>query len=76
MVELVSRSSLIIAVYENPGTPMCGNHEHHDLMALIQEGDVPGATALIEHHLEEIEARLHLDTPERKLSLAEALSGG
>ncbi|WP_229487883.1 GntR family transcriptional regulator [Pseudoduganella lutea] len=75
MVELVSRSSLIIAVYENPGAPMCGNHEHHDLMALIQKGDVAGATALIEHHLEEIEARLHLDTPERKLSLAEALFG-
>jgi DNA-binding GntR family transcriptional regulator len=75
MVELVSRSSLIIAVYENPGAPMCGNHEHHDLLALIEQGDERGATALIGHHLEEIEARLHLGTPERKLSLAEALSG-
>lgn len=75
MVELVSRSSLIIAVYENPGAPMCGNHEHHDLLALIERGDVKGATALIEHHLAEIEARLHLGTPERKLSLAEALGG-
>jgi DNA-binding GntR family transcriptional regulator len=75
MVELVSRSSLIIAVYESPGAPMCGNHEHHDLLALIEKGDARGATALIEHHLEEIEARLHLGTPERKLSLAEALAG-
>lgn len=75
MVELVPRSSLIIAVYENPGTPMCGNHEHHDLLARIEQGDVEGATALIEHHLEEIEARLHLGTVERKLSLAEALGG-
>ncbi|GGX73821.1 GntR family transcriptional regulator [Pseudoduganella dura] len=75
MVELVSRSSLIIAVYENPGVPMCGNHEHDDLLALIEKRDSAGATALIEHHLEEIEARLNLGAPERKLSLAEALSG-
>ena len=55
---------------------MCGNHEHHDLLALIEKDDVPGAVALIGHHLDEIGTRLHLDTPGRKLSLAEALSGG
>jgi DNA-binding GntR family transcriptional regulator len=75
MAELVSRSSLIIAVYENPGVAMCGNHEHDDLLALIEKRDVAGATALIGHHLDEIEARLNLGVLERKLSLAEALSG-
>ncbi|GGB97173.1 GntR family transcriptional regulator [Pseudoduganella buxea] len=75
MVELVSRSSLIIALYENPGVPMCGNDEHDQLLALIEQGDAARATALIEHHLLEIEGRLHLGAAERKLSLAEALAG-
>jgi DNA-binding GntR family transcriptional regulator len=75
MMELVSRSSLIIAVYESPGVPMCGNDEHSQLLALIERGDAGAATALIEHHLLEIEERLHLGGPDRKLSLAEALAG-
>jgi DNA-binding GntR family transcriptional regulator len=76
MGELVSRCSLIIAQYESPGAPMCGNHDHRELLALIEQGDVARAGALIEHHLLEIEARLHLGEPERKPSLAEALAGG
>jgi DNA-binding GntR family transcriptional regulator len=75
MGELVSRCSLIIALYENPGAPMCGNDEHRELLAMIEQGQVGPASALIEHHLLEIEARLHLGEPDRKLSLAEALAG-
>jgi DNA-binding GntR family transcriptional regulator len=75
MGELVSRCSLIIALYESPGAPMCGNAEHGDLLALIENGQAAEAVALIEHHLLEIEARLHLGEPDRKLKLAEALAG-
>jgi DNA-binding GntR family transcriptional regulator len=74
MAELVSRCSLIIALYENPGAPMCGNHDHHDLLALIERGDADKAVDLIEHHLLEIEARLHLGEQDRKVNLAEALA--
>ncbi|WP_075792721.1 GntR family transcriptional regulator [Massilia putida] len=73
MAELVSRCSLIIALYENPGAPMCGNHDHHDLLTLIENGDAELATSLIERHLVEIEARLHLGEQDRKVNLAEAL---
>lgn len=73
MTELVSRCSLIIALYESPGAPMCGNDEHRQLMALIEQGAVAQASALIEHHLLEIEARLRMDAPDRKINLAEAL---
>jgi DNA-binding GntR family transcriptional regulator len=52
---------------------MCGNHDHHDLLTLIENGDAERATALIEHHLLEIEARLHLAEQDRKVNLAEAL---
>jgi DNA-binding GntR family transcriptional regulator len=75
MIELVSRCSLIIALYESPGAPMCGNDEHKQLMALIEQGDVARASALIEHHLLEIEARLRMGEPDRKIVLAEALAG-
>ena len=74
MAELVSRCSLIIALYENPGAPMCCNHDHQQLLALIESGDAARATALIEHHLVEIEARLHLGEQDRKVNLAEALA--
>jgi DNA-binding GntR family transcriptional regulator len=75
MSELVSRCSLIIALYETPGAPMCGNDEHGDLVALIEAGEVAQAVALIEHHLLEIEARLRLGEADRKLNLAQALAG-
>ncbi|HEU4844012.1 MAG TPA: GntR family transcriptional regulator [Burkholderiaceae bacterium] len=75
MSELVSRCSLIIALYESPGAAMCENDEHQDLMSLIEQRKVAEATALIEHHLLEIEGRLRLGEPERKINLAEALSG-
>ncbi|KLU37074.1 GntR family transcriptional regulator [Massilia sp. WF1] len=75
MNELVSRCSLIIALYENPGAPMCGSGDHGDLIALIEQGKAEQAADLIEHHLLEIEARLHLEDADRKVNLAEALAG-
>jgi DNA-binding GntR family transcriptional regulator len=75
MAELVSRCSLIIALYESPGASMCENDEHQDLATLIEQGKVKEATHLIEHHLLEIEGRLRLGEPERRINLAEALSG-
>lgn len=75
MGELVSRCSLIIALYETPGSAMCENDEHQDLATLIEQGKVQQAIHLIEHHLVEIEARLHLADQDRKVNLAEALSG-
>ncbi|GJJ05594.1 transcriptional regulator [Duganella rhizosphaerae] len=75
MAELVSRCSLIIALYEAPGATMCENDEHQDLATLIEQGKTKEATHLIEHHLLEIEARLHLNEQDKKVNLAEALSG-
>jgi len=75
MKELVSRCSLIIALYESPGTPMCEDDEHKRLVTLIEKGKAEEATALMEQHLQEIEGRLRLREPEKKVSLAEALSG-
>lgn len=73
MAELVSRCSLIIALYESPGAHMCGNDEHARLVALIEERKTEQAVALIEHHLLEIESRLRLRETRRKVKLAEVL---
>lgn len=75
MAELVSRCSLSIALYESPGAAMCKNDAHQNLATLIEQGKVKDAVRLIEHHLLEIEGRLRLGEPERKINLAEALSG-
>ncbi|MDR7047970.1 DNA-binding GntR family transcriptional regulator [Duganella sp. 3397] len=75
MGELVSRCSLIIALYETPGSAMCENDEHQDLATLIEQGKVNQAIHLIEHHLLAIEARLHLAGQDRKVNLAQALKG-
>ena len=73
LTELVSRCSLIIALYESPGSPICEDHDHEQLISLIEAGDVNAATQLMEQHLHEIEARLRLGQP--KVSLAVALAG-
>jgi len=75
MAELVSRCSLIIALYEAPGATMCENDEHQDLAMLIAQGKADEATHLIEHHLLEIEGRLRLGDQDKKVNLAEALAG-
>jgi DNA-binding GntR family transcriptional regulator len=75
MGELVSRCSLIIALYESPGAHMCENDEHRHLIALIEQGKAEQAVALIEHHLLEIEGRLRLGVASRKVKLADALAG-
>lgn len=74
LTELVSRCSLIIALYESPGSAMCEDDEHKRLVTLIEKGKAEEASALMEKHLQEIEQRLRLGAPGKKVSLAEALA--
>lgn len=70
--ELVSRTSLIIAIYEAPGVPCCPSDEHAALIeAIIGGRGEPAMRA----HLEDIEARLRLDrAPPVVLDLRDALA--
>jgi len=54
--ELVSRTSLVIAVRETPMA--CAAHEHHQLLRTIAAGDAARAVALMTAHLENCERRL------------------
>jgi DNA-binding GntR family transcriptional regulator len=61
--ELVSRSSLIIAVFERPDSESCATDSHIKLVDMVRSGDASGAAAEMTHHLQEIESRLRLERP-------------
>lgn len=58
--ELMSRCSLIVALYEAPGDAACEHAEHAELIDLIEHGDAAGAVALMGRHLQALEARLQI----------------
>ena len=71
MIILVSRTSLIIALYEAPGVPACSTHDHWELIRRIEAGDASAAAHAMDQHLREIEGRLDLSTTEGPLDLNE-----
>ncbi len=71
--ELVSRCSLIIALYQSPETNTCPNDEHSRLIDAIAAGDVILACQLMDQHLLDIENALQLKDEEPEINLAEIL---
>ncbi len=63
--ELVSRTSLIIAVYEAPGGTPCNCADHEALVELFSADDSEAAVAMMHRHLHAIEDSLTLETPEQ-----------
>lgn len=57
--ELVSRSSLIIAVYQKPGAKPCPPDEHQSLCTALERGD-PIAIKLMQQHLQHVLDDLNL----------------
>lgn len=60
MRDLISRTSLITAVYRNTARFNCGPDEHAEIVEAISIGDVGKASRLMEHHLEHVESELDL----------------
>ncbi|MEO5325047.1 GntR family transcriptional regulator [Mesorhizobium sp. CC13] len=60
MRDLISRTSLITAVYRNTARFNCGPDEHAEIVEAISVGDVGKASRLMEHHLEHVESELDL----------------
>jgi DNA-binding GntR family transcriptional regulator len=63
--DLISRSSLIIAVYQTPNTPTCPPDEHERLVTALEKGD-RRAIDLMVKHLDHVLADLRLQDPEDK----------
>lgn len=60
LTELVSRTSLIIALFEAPGAVPCAHGDHLEIANAIQRRDRAKAIRLMDHHLQHIEAQLDL----------------
>ncbi|MBX9738760.1 MAG: GntR family transcriptional regulator [Beijerinckiaceae bacterium] len=67
--EIVSRCSLIVAVYEPWGNASCEHDEHAAIVDCMEAGDADGAIRLMEEHLIELERNISLkqDAPQPSL---------
>jgi DNA-binding GntR family transcriptional regulator len=64
--ELVSRSSLILALYGRPHSPECGAREHRGLVDALRRGDAEAAAGLMAAHLDEVVGRARLGDVARR----------
>ena len=58
--ELISRTSLIVALYESPGAVPCSHSEHMEIVGALKRRDAKKAAQFMEHHLQHIEAQIEL----------------
>lgn len=58
--ELMTRCSLIVALYEPPGEAACEHDEHERIVELLALRDGDAAAALMDRHLDALERRLGL----------------
>jgi DNA-binding GntR family transcriptional regulator len=64
--ELVSRTSLIIALYESPGAVPCSYDEHKEIVEALERRNIKTVVKRMEDHLRHIEAQVDLsDLPAR-----------
>ena len=69
--ELISRTSLIIALYETPGNSACSFDEHRAIIDAIAAGNRALAVDLMSCHLEVCEEKLKLEGETGLLNLAD-----
>ncbi len=62
LTEIVSRCSLVMAIYGRPHSADCGAREHREIVEAILGGDFVRAGDLMERHVEEVAARAQLGT--------------
>jgi DNA-binding GntR family transcriptional regulator len=73
--ELVSRCSLILAMYSRPHSSECAISEHSGLIAALKRGDIAAAERLMDDHLSSVESRaLFEDEPAAEPDLGSILS--
>ena len=72
---LISRSSLVIALYGRGPASACGHDEHFEFLDALAAGDSDRAAAAMAEHLDHIVADLALaERPEAPVDLAEILT--
>ncbi len=71
--EIVSRCSLIVAVYQPWGNASCEHDEHASIVNCMESGEVGRAIELMEQHLLELESHISFNRDNDKLSLKDKL---
>ena len=61
--DLVTRSSLIIGMYGDPGFTNCRDDDHNAIVAALAAGEGDQAESLMRDHLSHITEHLHLERP-------------
>jgi DNA-binding GntR family transcriptional regulator len=59
--EVVSRCSLILALYGRPHSADCAVNEHREIVAALRAGNAEAAVKIMENHLGSVEQRALLD---------------
>lgn len=59
--DLVSRTSLIVAMYQTRSQADCGPDEHDAIVTAIEAGDATHAKHLMDHHIDHLEGQLDLE---------------
>jgi len=73
--QLVSRSSLVIALYWRRRNAICESHAHHALLNALRDHDGAAAEEMMKGHLLDLLSQLDLrDLPEERLSLRDVLT--
>jgi DNA-binding GntR family transcriptional regulator len=73
--ELVSRCSLILALYGRPHSTECAVSEHSAITTALRQGDVRNAVRLMDEHIGSVERRALLpDTQAAESDLGSVLS--
>ena len=73
---VVSQTSLMIALYDLPGTNTSSVHEHLEILEALEAGKSAEAERLMEEHLLSCERQLRLGEEVIEVNLAQALSKG
>jgi DNA-binding GntR family transcriptional regulator len=73
VTELISRCSLIVALYEPPGNASCEHDEHAAIVDHIERGDVKAAVRVMDEHLRVLERHISLERTPPTKSLARML---
>lgn len=76
LTELMTRCSLIVALYQPVGNAQCEHAEHRRILGYIAKGDVASARAEMGAHLRRLEDNIILDRPPSAQTLAQMLNIG
>ncbi len=76
LTELITRCSLIVALYEPPGNAACEHDEHARIVDHLEKGEHAKAVKVMNEHLLDLERRICLDRPQSEKSLSQMLGLG